>query len=206
MTENEIIAQAHVFFVAGYETTATALSWTAFELALNPSTQDKLYEEVVTAVDSNGDLDYDMVARLPYLDAVVSETLRLHNPAGRLNRVCVEETELAGIKIPVDFTVEMSVHSVHHCEEYFPNAYKFDPERFMPENRHNIKPYTYLPFGAGPRSCIGLRFALMETKIAIAYVIRQFRFSKSPNTSMKPETKHVFLNTPADMILYVEKR
>ena len=201
-----MIAQAHSFFSAGYETTATSLTWTAFQLALNPSVQEKLYEEVITAVDSNGNLDYDLVARLPYLDSVVSEVLRMHNPATRLNRVCMEETELAGIKLLKGFNVEISVHTVHHSEEFHPNPYKFDPERFMPENRHNIKPYTYLPFGSGPRSCIGMRFALMETKIAIAYVIRQFRFSKSPNTPANPATKHLFLNVPANAYLYLEKR
>ena len=86
LTEDEIIAQAVIFFVAGYESNSFALSWTAYELALNPSIQERLHEEITTAIENNGDIDYDLLFRLPYLDAVISETLRLHSPAIGLQR------------------------------------------------------------------------------------------------------------------------
>ncbi len=81
-------------------------------------------------------------------------------------------------------TVEIPVYAIHHSEEYFPNADKFIPERFLPENRHKIIPYSYLPFGAGPRNCIGMRFALTEAKLGLASIIQKYRFSRSPRTEV----------------------
>ena len=209
LTVNEMIAQAIIFFVAGYDTTATTLTWCCYELALNPESQERLYGEIKSAMDSDGDFDYDRIAKLEYLDSVVCETLRMHNPATRLNRICLEDCKLTGTDIVVEkgLAIDISVHAIHHSEEYFTNPHKFDPERFMPENRHKIKPYTYLPFGAGPRGCIGMRFALMETKIALAYVISQFKLSKSPQTPVPPRTvSSLFLNSPKTLFLNIERR
>ena len=208
LTESEIISQIVSFLVVGYETTSSTLTWCAYDLALNPDIQQKLYEEILTAVEINGNFNYDLLTKLPYLDAVVSETLRLHNPVTKGARICVEDCQLDGTDITVekDKLISFSIHAIHHNEQYYVNPYKYDPMRFMPQNRQNIKPYTYIPFGCGPRSCIAMRFALMETKITMAYICKKFRISRSPNTSMKPEAKHGFLNTPTDIILNVEER
>ncbi|CAG2178733.1 unnamed protein product, partial [Oppiella nova] len=153
LTEVEIQAQGIVFFAAGYETTATLLTYCSYELALNAHIQQKLYEEMRSSFDANGEIDYNLLARLPYLDAVLSETLRLHSPATKTSRVASEDYKLGdtGITIQKGQTVDILSYAIHHSEEYYPNAEKFTPERFLPENRHKILPYTYLPFGAGPR-------------------------------------------------------
>ncbi|CAG2108246.1 unnamed protein product, partial [Medioppia subpectinata] len=186
ITEDEIIAQGFLVFVAGYETTATTLSFCSYELALNPDVQQKLYEEVMSSMDINGEIDYEVLTKLPFLDAVIAETLRLHSPVVKLGKIAAQDYKLGntGITIYKGQVVEIPVHAIHHSEDFYPNPEKFIPDRFLPENRHKIIPYTYLPFGSGPRNCIGMRFALMEAKLGLAHIIRRFKFTRSPQTEV----------------------
>ncbi|CAG2108121.1 unnamed protein product [Medioppia subpectinata] len=169
ITEDEMIAQMFIVLLAGYETTASTLSFCSYELALNPDVQQKLYEEVMSSMDTNGEIDYEVLIKLPFLDAVIAETLRLHTPLVIIGRIAAQDYRLGntGITVYKGRVVEIPVYAIHHSEEYYPNAEMFIPDRFLPENRHQIIPYTYLPFGSGPRNCIGMRFALMEVKLVI---------------------------------------
>jgi len=186
LTEDEILAQAWIFFVAGYETTATTLSFCSYELALNQDCQQKLYEEVSSAVDQNGEISYETLTKLPYLDSVISETLRIYPPAIRLEREAMTDYKLGdtGIELFKGQLIEIPTYAIHHSEEYYPDPHIFNPERFMPENRDQIIPYTYMPFGSGPRNCIGMRFALMEAKLGLAQIIRRFRLVRSDKTEV----------------------
>ena len=209
ITEDEILANAFVFFIAGYETTATTLSFATYELTLNPDVQQKLYEEVMSSVDTNGEIDYDLLARLTYLDAVVSETLRHHSPAISLGRMVANDYKLGdtGITLKKGQRVIMPVYAIHHMEEFYPEPFKFNPDRFLPENRHKIVPYTYLPFGSGPRNCVGMRFGLMEAKLGLAQVIRRYKFVRSVNTPTQIPLQNVPpLHTPKQVIVGIEKR
>lgn len=149
LNEDEIIAQAVTFLMAGYETTATALTYATYELALNPEVQDKLCDEIKASINSNGRIDYDVLCRLPYLDAVISEALRHHAPAVKITRMASQEYKVGstGITVYPGQQVDIPIYAIHHDEKYYPNPFKFDPERFMPHNKHNLVPYTYLPFG-----------------------------------------------------------
>ena len=186
LTENEILAQCFLFLIAGYETTATTLSFCSYELALHPEIQERLYEEIKTVFDENGKINYETLSKLPFLDSVISETLRLYHPVLRLEREAMEDVVLGdtGITIKKGVMAEIPIHAIHHDPENYENPYVFSPDRFMPENRDKIKPYTYLPFGAGPRNCIGMRFALLEAKLALAKITQKFRFSRSPKTDV----------------------
>ncbi len=209
LTENEILAQAWIFFVAGYETTATTLSFCSYELAVNPECQEKLYEEVSSAIDSKGEISYETLAKLHYLDSVISETLRLYPPVIRLEREAMTDHKLGdtGITLFKGQIVEIPTYAVHHSEEYYPNPEKFIPERFMPENRHQIIPYTFIPFGAGPRNCVGMRFALMEAKLALAQIVRKFKFVRSAKTEVPLKFKTVTpLCAAKSIIVGIEKR
>lgn len=186
LDEDEVIAQAVTFLMAGYETTATTLTYATYELALNPDVQDKLCEEVNASLNSNGRIDYEVLCRLPYLDAVISETLRRHSPAVKVTRVAQQEYKVGktGITMFPGQQVDLPVYAIHHDKKYYPNPFKFDPERFMPHNRENLVPYTYLPFGGGPRNCIGMRFSLLETKLSLAQILRRFTFFRCNETDV----------------------
>ncbi|UYV82549.1 hypothetical protein LAZ67_21002741 [Cordylochernes scorpioides] len=207
LSETEILANAILFFFTGYETTASTLSHCAYMLALNPECQDRLAEEVFAALDdplfkSSGptrsdvqkaSLDYDTVKKLPYLNAVISETLRMYSPASRTDRIAKENYVLGetGIVVPKGVLVQFPIHTIHHDAEYFPDPQRYDPERFLPENRDKILPFTYIPFGAGPRNCIAERFALLEMKLCLAKVIHRFRFTQVPETQVISLTQNV---------------
>ena len=186
ITEEEILAQAWIFFVAGYETNASTLAFVFYELALNEYIQQRLYEEVLTAVDANGDIDYDFLSKLQYLDAVIAEALRLHCVPLALQRTASGDCELGttGIKLYKGQRILVPIYALHHLDEFFEEPQRFNPERFMPENRHKIKSYSYLPFGGGPRNCVGIRFALMEAKVCLAQLILRFRILRSYETDI----------------------
>lgn len=122
---------------------------------------------------------------IPYLDAVVKEGLRKYPPLTRVERRCAREGYLlgeTGLRLPKDTHIEVPIYAVHHCPEYYPEPEVFKPERFLPENRHLLVPYTYLPFGLGPRNCVGMRFAYQELKMCLAAVVGRFRFSATADT------------------------
>src|SRR5699024_8877121 len=112
---------------------------------------------------------------IPYLEAVIKETLRKYPSVTQLTRhVGVDNYKLNGIKLFKNQQVEIPVSAVHHCEDYYPEPDRFNPERFMPENKHLLVPYTYLPFGLGPRNCVGVRFAYQEIKLCLASIVQRF--------------------------------
>ncbi|UYV82542.1 CYP3A4 [Cordylochernes scorpioides] len=187
LTKDEIAAQCILFFMAGYETTASTLSHCVYMLALNPECQDRLAAEVDNALSAEDvTLDYDTVKTLPYLEAVISETLRLLPPGTRMERQAARNYKLKDTEteIPKDMIVQFPVYAMHRDPEFFPDPEKFDPERFLPENKDNIRPFTYLPFGAGPRNCIAERFALLEVKLCLAKVIQKLQFHRVPETKV----------------------
>ncbi|CAG2169526.1 unnamed protein product [Oppiella nova] len=186
LTEDEILAQCLLFFVAGEETTSTTLSFCTYELALNPGLQDKLYEEIKRVFTEKGEMDYEVLSRLPFLDALVSETLRHYSPLLRLEREAMEDVVLdnTGVKIEKGVIVEIPVYGIHHDPDHYPDPFTFTPDRFMPSNRGHIQPYTYLPFGSGPRNCIAMRFALLEVKLTLAKISHSFRFSRVTDTDV----------------------
>ncbi|CAG2111767.1 unnamed protein product [Medioppia subpectinata] len=210
LTDNEVMAQAIVFLLGGYETTSNLLSFCSYELALNPHIQDILCNEINCAIDSNGEIPYEVLAKLPHLDAVISETLRLHSPFLRLSRLATTDYPLAdtGITLRAGQQIDFPIQAIHRSEEYYENAHQFNPDRFMPENRHKIIPYTYLPFGAGPRNCIGMRFALLNAKLALAHIVKNYTFFPTPNTDRPIHYMRGILNLtfPQKLIVGIDKR
>ncbi|XP_011150787.1 cytochrome P450 9e2-like [Harpegnathos saltator] len=191
MTLDDIVAQAFIFFFAGFETSATLMCFVAHELAVHQDIQDRLWEEVERHfAEGNGEITYEAMSKMVYMDMVVSEALRKYPPVIFIDRLCAKRYELPPAKpgcksviIEPDSMTWTPVYALHHDPKYFPNPSKFDPERFSEENKDNIVPYTYVPFGHGPRKCIGNRFALMETKLLIAHLIHRFVFKTTEKTS-----------------------
>lgn len=158
--DDELVAQCFLFFVAGFDTSSTLLSFVAHELAVNPDIQDRLYEEVREVEKSLGGkpLSYDVLQKMKYVDMVISETLRYWPPAPMTDRLCVKDYEYDDGDTKFTFEKGIAfwipIYALHHDEKYFPNPDVFDPERFSDENKDNILPGTYIPFGLGPRNCI----------------------------------------------------
>ena len=191
LTEEEIVAQSLIFMSAGFETTAATLAYCILELTRSEEIQEKLYQEIISKlpekVQRGSDEYFDAILnRMPYLEGTVKETLRMYPPVIRLERrVGVDHFKLGGIELYKDQVVEVPVYAVHHCEDFYPEPERYNPERFLPENKDNLVPYTYLPFGVGPRNCVGMRFAYQEIKLCLAEIVRKYRFEKNVNTPEK---------------------
>ncbi|EDW15253.1 probable cytochrome P450 9f2 [Drosophila mojavensis] len=187
-SDRDIVAQCFVFFFAGFETSAVLMCFTAHELLENEDVQEKLYEEVAQ-VDSDlegGQLTYEAIMGMKYMDQVVSEVLRKWPAAIAIDRECNKdityEVDGKSIEIKKGEAIWLPTCGFHRDPKYFENPNKFDPDRFSEANKDKILPFTYYPFGVGPRNCIGSRFALLEAKAVIYYLLREFRIVPAKNT------------------------
>ncbi|XP_069676325.1 cytochrome P450 9e2-like isoform X1 [Periplaneta americana] len=187
LDDDDLAAHAFQFFLAGFHSSATLLCFSTHQLAVHPDIQVRLQEEIDDTLRQCGsNITYEAVQSMKYLDMVLSETLRKYPPGPGLERCCVKEYTLPSdppVQIHPGDAVLLPVFGLHRDPEYFPDPERFDPDRFSDENKHNIKPYTYLPFGSGPRACIGNRFALMEAKVAMVHLLSRFTLkvvSKTP--------------------------
>lgn len=163
LTDDVITAQALIFFFAGFETTSTMLSFLSYELALNPDVQSRLQREVdeVTKGEVKR-VSYEELLKMRYLDQVISETLRKYPAGFVLSRHCVRDYRIEAERDnETDFVLEkgclvaIPVAGIHRDPEYFPEPDRFDPDRFSDENKGKIVAGSYMPFGSGPRNCIG---------------------------------------------------
>lgn len=205
-TENELVAQCFLFFFAAFDNISSILTFLSYELMVDQDIQKRLYEEIVETETSLGGkpLTYDALQKMKYMDMVVSETLRKWPTAtltDRQNKQDYEFDDGAGIKFVIEKgnTLWIPILGIHHDPKYYPNPERFDPERFSEENRSRITPGTYLPFGAGPRSCIGPRLALMEVKVAVYHLLKEFQLEPSDRTEIPLQlSKRAFSLQPAN--------
>uniref|UniRef100_A0A8C3QLC3 Cytochrome P450 3A n=1 Tax=Cyanoderma ruficeps TaxID=181631 RepID=A0A8C3QLC3_9PASS len=201
LNDTEILAQAFIFIFAGYEPTSNTLGFLAYELALHPDVQEKLLQEIDTVLPNKAPLTYEAIMKLEYLDMTVNETLRYYPLGGRIERTCKKDVEINGVTIPKGVVVTIPPYVLHRDPEYWPNPDEFRPERFSKENKESIDPYTYLPFGAGPRNCIGMRFALLTLKVAIVSLLQHFTFQTCKDTPIPIKLSSVGLLTPEKPII-----
>lgn len=195
----------------GFETTASTISHLLFELARNPEIQDRLLEELqseLSGMKPKSDAYFDRImSHLPYLDSVIKETLRKYPPLNRVERrVGVDGYKLGGVSLVKGQMVYVSVYGLHHDERLFPEPGRFNPDRFMPESRDLIEPYSYLPFGQGPRNCVGMRFAIQEIKMFLAKALTQYKFTPTAETPAKLAFNPIGLMSVIPFTLKVERR
>nr|QTM97431.1 Cytochrome P450 [Sitophilus oryzae] len=190
LTNEDITAQAMIFFFAGFDGASTVMCFASYELAINEYIQNKLREEIRSVDRKNdGKMTYDALLRMKYLDMVVSEVLRKWPVAVALDRVCTKPYVIKP-KNPGEPTIHLAkgaavwipVHGIHMDPEKYPDPEKFEPERFNDENKDRINPYVYLPFGTGPRNCIGSRFALLELKALLYKTLLNFEIVPTKKT------------------------
>jgi cytochrome P450 len=185
LSDDELIGQTYTLFVAGHETSSNALTWALFLLDRHPAVFADLYDELAAALSGDAP-SLEQLGRLPLLDRVVKETLRLMPPASLLVRRSTAPCELGGFALPAGTTIFLSPFITHRMPEYWDA-----PQAFRPERWERIDPslYTYLPFGAGPRMCIGTTFALMEIKLALAMIVQRFRPALPAGARVDPELR-----------------
>eukprot|EP00057_Strongylocentrotus_purpuratus_P023241 XP_011677715.1 PREDICTED: thromboxane-A synthase-like [Strongylocentrotus purpuratus] len=193
MTREELLAQAMIFLSAGYETTAALLTYASYLLASNPDCQDKLIAEIDDIAPKRDDVGYTTISKMPYLDQVVCEVLRIYPPGILSDRECGETCTYKGYKIEKGLQIWIPTFTIQRDPTHWPDPLKFNPERFTKANREGRNPFTWLPFGAGPRICIGMRFALMEAKMALVRSLQVVRFEISPLTKIPPDVGNTSL-------------
>jgi cytochrome P450 len=178
LTAQEIHDQVLTLLLAGHETTASALTWTLYLLARHPGVQRRLRAEV-SALGGQPPAP-DRLPTLRYTRAVISEAVRLYPPAWIIGRTLTKGLELAGRPLTAGTVVAVSPLLLHHDRRWFPDPERFDPDRWLDERRHAVPRYAYLPFGTGPRSCIGERFAWAETTTVLAMLTQSWSFKADP--------------------------
>ncbi|GIX93040.1 probable cytochrome P450 4d20 [Caerostris darwini] len=172
------LKQTHINLkcVQGHETVAVAVKWALYLIGLYPEVQEKIHQELdsVLGADSKGPLRVADLNELKYLECVLKKCFRLYPPAALFARKTSEEISICGYTIPNRTTVAVSPFLVHREEDVFPDAEKFDPERFLPKNSALIPECAYIPFAAGPRNCIGHTFAEIEVKVLVCHILKNF--------------------------------
>ncbi|XP_058449383.1 uncharacterized protein LOC131429332 [Malaya genurostris] len=183
----EIAAQAFIFFTAGYDTSSTAMTYTLYELALNQKAQEKARKCVLDIfTTNNGNLSYESVSNMGYLDQCINETLRKHPPVAILERNADKDYRIpnSDLVIQKGRKIMIPTYAMHHDPEHFPDPEAYNPDRFSPEEVAKRDPYCFLPFGEGPRICIGMRFGQIQARVGLATLLRSFRFSVCDKTQI----------------------
>ncbi|KAK2909571.1 hypothetical protein QQF64_000419 [Cirrhinus molitorella] len=187
LSDHEILSQSMIFIFAGYETSSSTLSYFFYNMATNPEAMKKLQEEIDETFPNKAPVDYEAMMNMDYLDAALSESLRLFPVAGRLERVCKKTVDINGLLIPKDTVVMVPTYALHRDPDYWSDPESFKPERFTKGNKESIDPYMYMPFGLGPRNCIGMRFAQVTMKLAIVEILQRFDVSVCAETQVPLE-------------------
>jgi cytochrome P450 len=178
MDDRQLRDEAITLFMAGHETTANALSWTLLLLAEHPEIDSRVAAEVEAVLEGGRAATADDVVSLPITRAVVDEAMRLYPPAHIIGREALRDVELGGFRIPKGTTVLLSPWAMHHDPRFFPDPEAFRPERWLDGSAARLPRYVYLPFGAGPRVCVGNHFALLETVLVLASIVQRVRFER----------------------------
>ncbi|XP_058788665.1 probable cytochrome P450 6a14 [Phymastichus coffea] len=206
----EATAQAFVFFIAGFETSSSIATHCLYELALNPQIQENVHKEIDEIQNNSKSFTYETLLQLEYLDMIFLETMRKHPSVPFLNRVCINDYKIpnSNYTIPKDMGLIISVSGLHMDPDIFPEPGKFDPTRFNKENMTTRHPYSYLPFGEGPRICIGKRLGILQSKMALFHLLSNYKFSICEKTPIPNYySSKSILQTPRDGVyLKVEKR
>ena len=202
MSLPNLISECLGIFVAGHETTANALAWTFYLLAQHPDVLAKLHQEWDEVI---GDRDpvFEDIRKLRYTTMVIEESMRVYPPAWVIDRFSNEDDEVLGYRFPKNTFIILYIYGLHHDQTLWPHPADFDPERFAPEKAKQRHPFSYIPFGAGPRRCIGGHFAALEMQLAMIAFLRNFKFELTDDPvnmktliTLRPETGIKFNLTP----------
>ncbi|GMT07809.1 hypothetical protein PENTCL1PPCAC_29983, partial [Pristionchus entomophagus] len=193
LTREEVQEEVDTIVFAGHDTTSTTLGWFLWCMATNPQRQQQLHEEIDSVLpDSTEDIAAADLTNLPLLDRCIKESMRVYATAPFTERLVERDIVIDGYTIPAGSEIFLSPMMLHHNSTVYPEDWKYDPDRFLPENVAERSVYDFVPFSAGPRNCIGQKFAILEVKVVAAIIMRAFRVSS---------TEQMTDNTPAPEVI-----
>jgi cytochrome P450 family 3 subfamily A len=200
-TTTEVISNAFILFVAGHETTATALAWMFYNLGTHPQIQKKAAAEVWNVLKEKK-ITGDDLSKFEYLNMVIKENMRVRPPVSLVfTRVAAQDAEFEGCKIPKGTRIGLGIEAVHMNPQFWPNPKEFIPERFAADQKH--APFTYVPFSLKTRACLGKHFSLVEQKVFIVTLLQHFSWTlHSYNVE---EHSSIILNKPKEMKVKLTK-
>ena len=188
MDDKQIRDEVVTLMLAGHETSAMALSWTLYLLATHPDVEERLCEHLEANLHG-APAETEDLARLSYLKQVVQEAMRLYPPVWGYVRRAERETELGGYVLPANAWVGVVTYALHRHPEFWPDPERFDPDRFEPDRVRDRDFFAYLPFAAGPRTCIGAGMAMLEIQLILAQLVPRFRIRVVPDHPIETEAK-----------------
>jgi cytochrome P450 len=185
MSDEQLRVEVTTFLLAGQETTSLALTWTWYLLSQNPRARQRLEDELDTVLDGRPP-EYPDLANLPYLRMVIDESMRLYPPAWGFSRQALADDRLGGFRLPRGWLAFVIPYVLHRLPAFWTDPEAFDPGRFSPERSADRPKFAYIPFGAGPRQCIGNQFALIETQLIVATFAQAYRLQLIPRHNAEP--------------------
>ena len=185
MSDELVLSESMQLLVAGHETSSNALSWILYLLSSRPDCLERLRQEF-DSVLGEVPLSYTDVPRFEFATQVIQEALRLYPPFWMIDRMAVGDDRVGDLAIPRGSTVIVFVHGAHHAQRYWPNPESFDPARFTKANEMLHTPFTHLPFGAGPRGCIGGNYAMLQILMILSELLRRYDLRLTPGQTIEP--------------------
>ena len=185
MSDQKLQEETLVLIVAGHETASDILSWIFYLINQHPETIAKIKAEEKALLDGRDRLTFIELARMEYLTQVINECLRLYPPSWITDRIAKEDDEVAGFFIPKGARVMPFIYGIHRSEALWKNPTAFDPSRFSKEKRKELNNFSHIPFGAGPRMCIGRHFATTEMKLIVLKMLKRYEFDLVPNQKIE---------------------
>jgi cytochrome P450 len=185
MTDEQLRVEVTTFLLAGQETTSLALTWTWYLLSQHPPAQRRLEEEIDLVLNGRPP-EYSDLVNLPYMRMVIDEAMRLYPPAWGFSRQALADDQLGGFRLPRGWLAFVIPYVLHRLPAFWEDPEAFDPERFSPERSADRSKFVYIPFGAGPRQCIGNQFALIETQLSVATFAQSYRLHLKPGHKVDP--------------------